>query len=140
MIVPTMDVMTAGRSASEVLAWSRSLVEPALRSAVGTLPSSMLRITGYHLGWWDEHGRPVQGSGGKAIRSAIVLCSAQAVGGTATAAVPAAVSVELVHNHSLLHDDVMDGDLTRRHRRTAWSVFGSTQTQADDLLTRPWPD
>jgi geranylgeranyl diphosphate synthase type I len=38
--------------------------------------------------------------------------------------VPAAVAVELVHNFSLLHDDVMDGDLTRRHRSTAWSVFG----------------
>ncbi|HEX6405497.1 MAG TPA: family 2 encapsulin nanocompartment cargo protein polyprenyl transferase [Pseudonocardiaceae bacterium] len=120
----TMDVMTVGRSAREVLAWSRGLVEPALRSAVGTLPSSMLRIAGYHLGWWDEHGHPVRVSGGKAIRAALVLCSAQAVGGTAGASVPAAVAVELVHNHSLLHDDVMDGDLTRRHRRTAWSVFG----------------
>jgi geranylgeranyl diphosphate synthase type I len=53
-----------------------------------------------------------------------VLLSAQSVGGTAAAALPAAAAVELVHNHSLLHDDVMDGDLTRRHRPTAWSVFG----------------
>jgi geranylgeranyl diphosphate synthase type I len=52
------------------------------------------------------------------------LLSAQAVGSKAAAAVPAAAAVELVHNHSLLHDDVMDGDLTRRHRPTAWSVFG----------------
>jgi geranylgeranyl diphosphate synthase, type I len=124
MIVTTMDVMAAGRSAREVLAWSRGLVGPALRSAVGTLPTSTLRVAGYHLGWWDEQGRPVRVSGGKAIRAALVLCSGQAVGGTAAAAVPAAVAVELAHNHSLLHDDVMDGDLTRRHRRTAWSVFG----------------
>ena len=120
----TMDVMAVGRSAREVLAWSRGLVEPALRTAADTLPSSMLHIAGYHLGWWDEHGHPVRVSGGKAIRPALVLLSAQAVGGTAAEAVPAAVAVELVHNHSLLHDDVMDGDLTRRHRRTAWSVFG----------------
>jgi len=119
-----MDVMTVGRSAGEVLAWSRGLVEPALRSAVDTLPSSMLHIAGYHLGWWDEHGHPVRMGRGKAIRPALVLVSAQAVGGAATAAVPAAAAVELVHNHSLLHDDVMDGDLVRRHRRTAWSVFG----------------
>ena len=120
----TIDVMTAGRSAHEVLAWSRGLVEPALRSAVERLPSSMLHIAGYHFGWWDEHGRPVRVNGGKAVRPALVLLSAQAVGGTAAAALPAAAAVELVHNHSLLHDDVMDGDLTRRHRPTAWSVFG----------------
>jgi geranylgeranyl diphosphate synthase type I len=122
--VTTLDVMTAGRSAREVLAWSRDLVDPALRSAVDTLPSSMLHIAGYHFGWWDEQGHPIRVNGGKAIRPTLVLLSAQAVGDTAAAALPAAAAVELVHNHSLLHDDVMDGDLTRRHRPTAWSVFG----------------
>jgi geranylgeranyl diphosphate synthase type I len=121
--VTTTDLTAVARSAREVLAWSRGLVEPALRTAVDTLPSAMSHIAGYHLGWWDEHGHPVRVSGGKAIRPALALLSAQAVGGTA-AAVPAAVAVELVHNHSLLHDDVMDRDLTRRHRRTAWTVFG----------------
>lgn len=120
----TLDVLVAARSAREVLAWSRGLVGPVLRSAVDTLPSSLLQIAGYHLGWWDEHGRPVQVSGGKAIRPALTLLCAQAVGGRAAPAVPAAVAVELVHNYSLLHDDVMDGDLTRRHRSTAWTVFG----------------
>ena len=38
--------------------------------------------------------------------------------------VPAAVAVELVHNFSLLHDDIMDGDTERRHRPTAWTVYG----------------
>jgi geranylgeranyl diphosphate synthase type I len=36
------------------------------------------------------------------------------------------LAVELVHNFSLLHDDVMDGDKERRHRPTAWTVFGSS--------------
>jgi geranylgeranyl diphosphate synthase type I len=53
-----------------------------------------------------------------------VLLSAQAVGGLPESALPAAVAVELVHNFSLLHDDVMDCDTTRRHRATAWTVFG----------------
>ncbi|HZS19388.1 MAG TPA: family 2 encapsulin nanocompartment cargo protein polyprenyl transferase [Pseudonocardiaceae bacterium] len=122
-MVTTLDSMVVARSAREVLAWSRGLVEPVLRSAVDTLPSSLLQIAGYHLGWWDEDGHPVRVSGGKAIRPALTLLCAQAVGGRA-AAEPAAVAVELVHNYSLLHDDVMDGDLTRRHRRTAWTVFG----------------
>jgi geranylgeranyl diphosphate synthase, type I len=123
--VTTTDRMAVARSAREVLAWSRALVEPALRTAVDALPLSMAHIAGYHLGWWDEHGHPVTVNGGKAIRPTLALLCAQALGGTATQAVPAAVAVELVHNHSLLHDDVMDGDLTRRHRRTAWSVFGA---------------
>jgi geranylgeranyl diphosphate synthase type I len=128
---------TDGRSAREVLAWSRGLVEPAVRTAVDTLPSSMLHIAGYHFGWWDEHGRPVRVAGGKAIRPTLVLLSAQAAGGTAAAAVPAAAAVELVHNFSLVHDDVMDGDLTRRHRPTAWNVFGINPAilLGDALLT-----
>lgn len=141
-MVTTSDVMTEGRSAGEVLAWSRTAVEPALRAAVDTLPSAMRRIAGYHFGWWNEHGRPdpapgVKATGGKAIRPALVLLSAQAVGGVAAVAVPAAAAVELVHNFSLLHDDVIDGDVTRRHRPTAWSVFGLNAAilAGDALLT-----
>ncbi|MEO7193574.1 MAG: family 2 encapsulin nanocompartment cargo protein polyprenyl transferase [Pseudonocardiaceae bacterium] len=141
----TIDVKTEGRSAREVLAWSRTTVEPALRAAVDTLPSLMRRIAGYHFGWWNEHGQPYQApkkgtekrAGGKAIRPTLVLLSAQAVGGAPAAAVPAAMAVELVHNFSLLHDDVLDGDLTRRHRPTAWSVFGlgAAILAGDALLT-----
>ncbi len=133
----TIDVKTEGGSAREVLAWSRTTVEPALRAAVDTLPPAMRRIAGYHFGWWNEHGQPDGANGGKAIRPTLVLLSAQAVGGVAAAAVPAAAAVELVHNFSLLHDDVMDGDVTRRHRPTAWSVFGPNPAilAGDALLT-----
>jgi geranylgeranyl diphosphate synthase, type I len=135
--VTTIDVTVEGRSAREVLAWSRGIVEPGLRAAVGTLPSSMRRVAGYHFGWWNEHDHPERASGGKAIRPTLVLLSAHAVGGVSAAGVPAAVAVELVHNFSLLQDDVMDGDLTRRHRPTAWSVFGLNAAilAGDALLT-----
>ncbi|MGH3785772.1 MAG: polyprenyl synthetase family protein [Pseudonocardiaceae bacterium] len=146
------DVMAEGRSAGEVLAWSRIAVEPALRAAVDTLPPAMRRIASYHFGWSTEHGQPddasgvkatrvkgtgVNAAGGKAIRPALVLLSAQAVGGVPAGAVPAAAAVELVHNFSLLHDDVIDGDITRRHRPTAWSVFGLNAAilAGDALLT-----
>ncbi|WP_156756569.1 family 2 encapsulin nanocompartment cargo protein polyprenyl transferase [Actinokineospora pegani] len=123
----TLDVRPGNRSAREVLAHSRTLLDPALRAAVEGLPESMRRIAGYHFGWWDEHGRaadPAEVKAGKAVRPALVLLAAEAVGGDVDAALPAAVAVELVHNFTLLHDDVMDGDRTRRHRPTAWSVFG----------------
>jgi geranylgeranyl diphosphate synthase type I len=66
----------------------------------------------------------------------LVLLAAEAVG-CAVAPVNAAVVVELVHNFSLLHDDVMDQDVTRRHRPTAWTVFGVSQAilTGDALLT-----
>lgn len=127
--------MATGRPASEVLAWSRELTGPALRDAIESLPASMRQIVGYHFGWWDDDGRPTGSGGGKAIRPTLVLLAAQAVRGDASDAVPAAVAVELVHNFSLLHDDVIDGDGTRRHRPTAWRVFGlSAAVLAGDAL------
>lgn len=58
------------------------------------------------------------------MRPALVLLSAAAAGAPLEVAVPGAVAVELVHNFSLLHDDVMDGDRSWRHRPSAWVVFG----------------
>jgi geranylgeranyl diphosphate synthase type I len=109
----------------QVLARCRDLVQPALRAAVDAFEDPLLRrISGYHLGWLDAEGAPVEGSGGKALRPALALLSAEAAGGTASDGVPAAVAVELVHNFSLLHDDIMDRDVERRHRPTGWVVFG----------------
>ncbi|GAB2850314.1 family 2 encapsulin nanocompartment cargo protein polyprenyl transferase [Actinocorallia aurea] len=107
-----------------MLARGRTLVEPAMREAVDSLPDPVRRITGYHMGWWDHDGRPTP-STGKALRPALAVLAAEAVGGRAEDAVPAAVAIELVHNFSLLHDDVMDGDVLRRHRPTAWHLFGN---------------
>ncbi|WP_433045049.1 family 2 encapsulin nanocompartment cargo protein polyprenyl transferase [Dactylosporangium sp. CS-033363] len=119
-------VIAAPRTAKVQLAEARRLVDPALRAAVDSLPSSMRHIAGYHLGWWDPDGVPVRADAGKALRPALVFGGALAAGGTDLDAVSGAVAVELVHNFSLLHDDVMDGDVTRRHRATAWSVFGTS--------------
>jgi geranylgeranyl diphosphate synthase type I len=133
-----MDTMTAARAPRAVLTWGRDQVDDALRTAVDTLPRSTRRIAGFHLGWCDEQGNAVAGAGaGKAIRPTLTLLAAEAAGGGYAAAIPAAVAVELVHNHSLLHDDVIDGDRLRRHRPTAWSVFGigSAIHAGDALLT-----
>jgi geranylgeranyl diphosphate synthase type I len=65
-----------------VLSWNWEFVDPALRAAVDTIPGSMRRIAGYHLGWWDEHGQPIECAAGKGIRSALVLLAAEAVAAT----------------------------------------------------------
>ncbi|MFJ9520947.1 family 2 encapsulin nanocompartment cargo protein polyprenyl transferase [Kitasatospora sp. NPDC101801] len=117
-----------GVEAIEVLARSRAVVDPALRAAVESLPAAMRRVSGYHFGWWEADGSPSATGSGKAIRPALVLAAAQAVGAVGPAvAVRAAAAVELVHNFTLLHDDVIDRDHTRRHRPTAWRVFGTTE-------------
>ncbi|MBM7771868.1 geranylgeranyl diphosphate synthase type I [Actinokineospora baliensis] len=108
----------------QVLTESRGAVLPALRAAVAAMPYPMRRIACYHFGWSDAFGSPVHTDSGKMVRSALALLCARAVGGDPTSAIPAAVAVELVHNFSLLHDDIMDGDRTRRHRGAAWTVFG----------------
>jgi geranylgeranyl diphosphate synthase type I len=127
------------------IARARELVEPALRDAVDRLHDTRMRlIAGYQLGWWDADGQPTE-SGGKAIRPTLALLAAEAATGDPAAAVPAAVAVELVHNFSLLHDDIMDRDVERRHRPTGWVVFGEGQailagnamlTAAFDVLVR----
>lgn len=110
--------------AVETLTWSGELVDPALRAAVDTLPHSMRRIAGYQLGWWDQHGAAITAPPGQAVRPALALLCAAAGGGSPRDAVPVAVAVELVHNFSMLHDDVMDRDATRRRRPAAWRQFG----------------
>jgi geranylgeranyl diphosphate synthase type I len=116
---------------------SRELVSPALRRAVDRLDPRTREVASYHFGWSDADGQPVEGNGGKALRPALALASAQAAGADAETGVPGAVAVELVHNFSLLHDDLMDGDTQRRHRATAWTVFSPARAilTGDALLT-----
>ncbi|MDL4774881.1 MULTISPECIES: polyprenyl synthetase family protein [Thermomonosporaceae] len=101
----------------------RALVDGALRAAVGRLDPHTYRVAAYHLGWTDAEGRPAVPAG-KALRPALVLLSARAAGAAPESGLPGAVAVELTHAFSLLHDDIMDGDRTRRHRPAAWTVFG----------------
>jgi geranylgeranyl diphosphate synthase type I len=69
------------------------------------------------------------------VRPALTLLSAEAAGADAAVAVPGAAAIELVHNFSLLHDDVMDGDRERRHRPTVWALSGvPTAIIAGDAL------
>jgi geranylgeranyl diphosphate synthase type I len=105
------------------LADARRLVEPALRAAIARLDPTCAAQASYHLGWTDADGLPGAG-GGKAVRPSLALLGARAVGADPTIAVPGAVAVELVHNFSLLHDDLMDGDTERRHRTTVWALWG----------------
>lgn len=130
--VPTVPQASqaAERTAADVSALlerGRTLAMPVLRAAVDRLAPPMDTVAAYHFGWIDAMGRPADGDGGKAVRPALAVLSAEATGALPGTGVPGAVAVELVHNFSLLHDDLMDGDEQRRHRDTVWKVHGPAQ-------------
>ena len=113
------------RSVPEVLARARDLSSPALEDALGRLSPELRPLAEYHFGLADESGRRVDGAvTGKGVRAALVVLSTEAAGAPAETGVPGAVGVELVHNFSLIHDDVIDCDRERRHRPTVWSLWG----------------
>lgn len=124
-----------GQDAAALLERTREAVDPQLRRTVESLPGSMRRVAMYHFGWEHEDGSPADGGAGKAIRPALVLAAARALrgpgAGPAEEAVRAAAAVELAHNFTLLHDDIIDNDVRRRGRPTAWTVFGAP----DALIT-----
>ncbi len=103
---------------------AREAVVPGLRAAVDLMDPTSAAMASYHLGWTDSDGRPLDSAGGKSLRATLALLSAQAAGAPREVGVPGAVAVELVHNFSLIHDDVMDRDAERRHRPTVWSIWG----------------
>ena len=92
---------------------------PALRGLYG-----MMR---YHMGWETPEGKPDDAPRGKRIRPLLTLMTSWAAGGDPSQAIPAAAAVELLHNFSLIHDDIEDQSLTRRHRPTLWSWAGEAQ-------------
>lgn len=81
----------------------------------------------YHMGWVDAQMQPAVVNSGKRIRPIACLLACQAVGGMLEDALPAAAAVELLHNFSLIHDDVEDDSPTRRHRPTVWALWGVPQ-------------
>ncbi|MFC2058368.1 polyprenyl synthetase family protein [Chloroflexota bacterium] len=105
----------------------RAEVDTELRSALADRVLPMYDMMRYHLGWQDERGQSLPGSGGKALRPTTCLLACEIVGGEYRRALPAAAAMELVHNFSLIHDDIQDGDSERRHRPTVWSVWGKPQ-------------
>lgn len=76
----------------------------------------------YHLGLDAERAR-----GGKRLRPLLCTLVFEALGGDAARVLPVGAAVELLHNFTLIHDDIEDQDPRRHHRPTVWSVWGVPQ-------------
>lgn len=117
-----------------------SLIDPLMQEAVAALDGSAPLLVGmvrYHLGYVDQDPRSIAGGidRGKRVRPAVALLAAGATGGEPAVAAPIAAALELLHNFTLIHDDIQDESPTRRHRPTVWSLWGSKQAiNAGDAL------
>jgi geranylgeranyl diphosphate synthase, type I len=102
------------RRAEEALARASGLVRPALEEAVRRLEPALREPALHHLA-----------GGGKGVRGALAVIGAAACSASEADGVLGAVAIELVHNYSLIHDDIIDNDEERRHRPTVWAAFGT---------------
>lgn len=100
-----------------------------LRSYVQSTPedrvSGLSEMLSYQLGWEGVDAGPK--ARGKQIRPMLLLLAVQAGGEGWQKALPAACAVELLHNFSLIHDDIQDESPTRRGRPTVWKKWGRAQ-------------
>jgi len=105
----------------------RQAIQNAMRA---TFPDSEARVARiyamqqYHLGWRDEELTPATADVGKLLRSSLALLACQAVGGRVEQALPLAAGIELIHNFTLIHDDIQDVSPMRRGRSTVWNLWG----------------
>ena len=101
-------------------------IETELQKQVSRLDQPHTRLfhemLTYHMGWTGEGAGPE--ATGKRIRPLMVLLATAATGGKWEHALPAAAAVELVHNFSLVHDDIQDNSEKRRGRSTVWDIVG----------------
>jgi geranylgeranyl diphosphate synthase, type I len=117
---------------NERIGWVDDELRRYLGEATDPRQPPVHRMLRYHMGWTDAEGTELDPAearrlGGKRLRGVLAVLACEACGGDGRAAVPVGAAVELVHNSSLIHDDIEDGDEERRHRPTLWRLWGVPQ-------------
>ena len=101
-------------------------IETELQRQVSRLDEAHTRpfyeMLTYHMGWSGEGAGPV--ATGKRIRPLMALLTVASCNSEWLHAVSAAAAIELVHNFSLVHDDIQDNSEKRRGRTTTWKIWG----------------
>jgi geranylgeranyl diphosphate synthase, type I len=142
--------MTLTPTVQATLLRYQSEIVTALRHAVQHASEAGIRVATelqgyygqmqYHLGWVDASFAPViKSSSGKLLRPTLLLLAYEVAGAWGLTdeaahghdylqrALPAAAAIELVHNFTLIHDDIVDQDEERHHLATLWKLWGVPQ-------------
>jgi geranylgeranyl diphosphate synthase, type I len=112
-------------------------LDHTMRDIAATAPKApeFNTLIEYPLGWVNEQGEAYISPTGKRIRPILLLLSVEAAGGSWESGLPAAAAVEILHNFSLIHDDIQDDSPTRHNRPTVWKIWGrSFAINAGDAL------
>jgi geranylgeranyl diphosphate synthase, type I len=127
--------MNRNRKLSELSELYRESVLIELREIISESPEHLRGVLLYHMGWQNEKGAPSHEKTGKFLRSSLCLLSCRAIGGDPTRILPAAATLELIHNFSLIHDDIQDASPERHGRPTVWKIWGQSQAiNAGDVM------
>src|SRR5919205_4345222 len=108
----------------------RTSIQAAMRAA---FPAAEARVAQfyamqeYQLGWRDEQLAPASVDPGKLLPPQLTLLACRAAGGDPRQALPLAAAIQLIHDFSLIHDDIEDNSATRRGRSTIWKLWGLAQ-------------
>jgi geranylgeranyl diphosphate synthase type I len=102
----------------------RDGIHTRLKQAMESYDTPFFDLLRYHLGWLEADGSPSAAETGKGLRPVLCLTACELAGGDWRNALPAAAGLELIHNFSLVHDDIQDQDDTRWGRATLWKVHG----------------
>jgi geranylgeranyl diphosphate synthase type I len=121
--LPPLDVARV----NDILSRYRDTVVAEMRAALDRPGVGHVALMRYHLGWADASGNPLPMAGGKMLRPALCMLCCEAAGGDPARALPAAAALELVHNFTLIHDDIEDASDRRHGRETLWRVAGIPQ-------------
>src|SRR5437867_1845849 len=109
---------------------TRILIQSAMHAAFPKAEEQVARFYAmqeYQLGWRDEQFGPANVDPGKLLRPQLTLLACRAAGGDPRQALPLAAGIQLIHDFSLIHDDIEDNSDTRRGRPTVWKLWGLAQ-------------
>ncbi len=102
-------------------------IEAAMREVLDDRSLPLYHMMSYHLGWVDSLANTISNGGKPRVLATLCLISNDAAGGDVQKALPAAISMEMVYNSYLIHNDLQDGVPQRDGRDTVWWLWGPAQ-------------
>ena len=111
---------------TQVFSKYHSQVDSAMQIEFPRKDTKINTMLKYFLGWVNPNGYPTNKPiSGKALRPILCILACNAAGGDGQKAIPASIPLELIHNFSLIHDDIQDKDKLRHNRPTIWALWGN---------------